>query len=150
MTGQSYIVTWGDYVVGTAYEKELSELIKKKDSNKGTPWKPEALQNAPVVHAKIYAIADKYNILGLKELAIDMFIAASGDHFTNKGFYDAIDIVYASTMENGLGQRDVVAGCIWNDIEVYWLQPRAEEKLKSVPDLAFRVMKKHFGPGGCV
>lgn len=149
LSGRTHVLN--PYTCGhrSGFGKELRNIIDNEASTRGTPWKPIAARNAPIVHAKMYAIAEQYQIEGLKELAVDKFIAASEDHFTNEGFYDAIDIVYTTTVGEDLRLRDVVAKYICDDIEVYGLHSRAEEKLQSVPDLAFRVMKMHFGPKGC-
>ncbi|KAF2732389.1 hypothetical protein EJ04DRAFT_413113, partial [Polyplosphaeria fusca] len=91
-------------------------------------------------YAKVYALAEKYDVLGLKQLDIDKFVASSTDHFTNSGFFDAIDAVYMSTVDTDLELRDIVADYVCYDLETFGLCERLEKKLEYVPDPAFRVM----------
>ncbi|KAF2634397.1 hypothetical protein P280DRAFT_385650, partial [Massarina eburnea CBS 473.64] len=63
---------------------------------------------APVFHAKMYAMADKYNIPGLKIVTKRYFKDSIVDSFANQDFYDAIDIIFTSTREDDLGLRNVV------------------------------------------
>ncbi|TRX91084.1 hypothetical protein FHL15_008066 [Xylaria flabelliformis] len=61
-----------------------------------------------VLHAKIYALAEKYNICGLKDFALQEFKAAAIEHWATPGFLDAAREAYISTIEADRGLRDVV------------------------------------------
>ncbi|CAO2654082.1 Nn.00g108150.m01.CDS01 [Neocucurbitaria sp. VM-36] len=74
-------------------------IMMLNDPHVGDPCKPLALQDAPILHAKMYAIADRWDVKGLKELVIEKFIAVTGDHFTNQGFYNAIEHEYNGTRQ---------------------------------------------------
>ncbi|KAI0859965.1 hypothetical protein F4860DRAFT_481275 [Xylaria cubensis] len=61
-----------------------------------------------VLHAKIYALAEKYNICGLKDFALQEFKAAAAEHWATPGFLEAARVAYISTIEADRGLRDVV------------------------------------------
>ncbi|KAF2679259.1 hypothetical protein K458DRAFT_435282 [Lentithecium fluviatile CBS 122367] len=98
----------------------------------GKSWKPVAMQKAPIFHAKMYATADKYNIVGLRELALEKFVADTADYFTNPAFYDAIDTVYATTPANDR-LRKAVANSLCADIKVYGLRPPRRREIGGHP-----------------
>jgi hypothetical protein len=99
----------------------------------------------------MYALAEHFDIRGLKDLAVQKFLAATEDHFTNPGFYDAINVVYdeGKTLDEDGGLRNVVARLICEDLTAYGMSSMAEEKLKQLPSLAMRVLKMHFNGKGC-
>ncbi|KAI0184039.1 hypothetical protein EV127DRAFT_351381 [Xylaria flabelliformis] len=61
-----------------------------------------------VLHAKIYALAEKYNICGLKDFALQEFKAAAAEHWATPGFLEAAREAYISTIEADRGLRDIV------------------------------------------
>lgn len=71
--------------------------------------KPDAkLTNEMFVNTAVYAIADKYEVLGLKLLASKKFGVAVGQAFqTKQGICAAIPLVYDSTPPSDRGLRDI-------------------------------------------
>ncbi|KAK7511701.1 uncharacterized protein IWZ02DRAFT_436663 [Phyllosticta citriasiana] len=61
-----------------------------------------------VVHAKVYAIAEKYGITGLKDLARSKFAAQAEHYWSLTEFADSIPEVYETTVDSDRGLRDVV------------------------------------------
>ncbi|KAK1837075.1 hypothetical protein QBC39DRAFT_377372 [Podospora conica] len=67
-------------------------------------------QEAPIVaHARMYALAEKYMLDGLKAAARSGFARVIiTDAFTAREFAEAVRVVYASTVDGDRGLRDVV------------------------------------------
>ncbi|KAI4622192.1 hypothetical protein J4E83_004932 [Alternaria metachromatica] len=65
-----------------------------------------------LLHAKMYEYADKYDVVGLKDLAIEKFIR-SCKHFWNEDeFSIAAHHVFSTTVDTDLGLRDIVSATI--------------------------------------
>ncbi|KAF2251317.1 hypothetical protein BU26DRAFT_603766 [Trematosphaeria pertusa] len=74
-------------------------------------------------HAEVYALAEKYNISGLKEAAAEKFQDTMEDIFTGQSFYDTVRFVYTSTPDTDDCLRDIVAGRIAVEKNVYGMYP---------------------------
>jgi hypothetical protein len=61
-----------------------------------------------IQHANVYAIAEQYNINGLKLLARQKFDLASAAHWDTPEFLEAIHAVYTTTIETDRGLRNIV------------------------------------------
>lgn len=66
-----------------------------------------------VIDAKIYAIADKYELDGLKGVAKVAFTGAVYEHWDTDQFVGAAEVVYTSTPDSDRGLRDVVTALTW-------------------------------------
>ncbi|KAK2005336.1 hypothetical protein LZ32DRAFT_546275 [Colletotrichum eremochloae] len=60
------------------------------------------------LHAKVYAIAEKYVIGGLKDLAVAKFRTAAETTWDAGDFLDAASEAYTSTIDTDRGLRDVI------------------------------------------
>lgn len=60
-----------------------------------------------ITHAKVYSLADKYFIKGLKETARDKFGSCMRDSFAGSTFYDAVEAVFNTTPDTDTGLRDL-------------------------------------------
>ncbi|KAH8755985.1 hypothetical protein F5883DRAFT_686003, partial [Diaporthe sp. PMI_573] len=61
-----------------------------------------------LLHAKVYALAEKYIIVGLKGLALSKFRTLALQCWDTDDFLDAVSEVYSSTIDADRGLRDVV------------------------------------------
>lgn len=61
-----------------------------------------------LVHTRVYALAEKYDIPSLKALALRKFEVAMACHYDAPEFADAIEEVYCSTIDNDRGLRSLV------------------------------------------
>lgn len=68
----------------------------------------ESAQGVFLTHAKVYALAEKYLIHGLKAVALRQFKAAAACSPDITDFLPAMEEVYTSTMEDDRGLRDVI------------------------------------------
>ena len=65
-----------------------------------------------LLHAKMYEYADKYDVVGLKDLAIEKF-SRSCKHFWNRDeFSIAAHHVFSTTVDTDKGLRDIVSATI--------------------------------------
>ena len=68
----------------------------------------EAACGILVTHAEVYALAGKYLIRGLKDLALQQFKTAAAASLDIDDFLLAASVLYESTSENDKGLRDIV------------------------------------------
>jgi len=61
-----------------------------------------------LLHTKVYALAEKYDIPSLKQVARSKFERAMACHYDSPDFADAIEEVYCSTLDSDRGLRDIV------------------------------------------
>ncbi|OCL12364.1 hypothetical protein AOQ84DRAFT_386178 [Glonium stellatum] len=94
-----------------------------------------------VTHAKMYAIADKYQITGLKALASEKFRTACELHWDKQAFASAAHIVYASTLNHDKGLRNIVAQTISGNMSLL-KKPEIEALMTEFNGLAFGVLKE--------
>ncbi|KAI9809482.1 MAG: hypothetical protein M1826_003896, partial [Phylliscum demangeonii] len=96
--------------------------------------------SALTVHARMYAIADKYQIPGLKDLSKRKFSTTVTDKWNNESFSHAVRVVYNSTPQNDRGLRDVVARI--GREHIHALRDRGEFKcvLREVNDFTLNVL----------
>ncbi|KAF5545450.1 kelch repeat BTB domain-containing protein [Fusarium phyllophilum] len=93
--------------------------IKQLKERKWTSWKVEepTPSSQLSLHAKVYALGEKYSIEGLKKEAQRKFESEiqSGNVGVDD-FAEAVEEVYTSTVSEDRGLRDVVVGMIEQDI----------------------------------
>jgi hypothetical protein len=121
----------------------LAEPLPKADAEPQTA--PESIVCAPEgtdlrTHAQMYALADKYGISDLKELARDKFADAVDRNCYESEFSLAIRTVYASTPDDDMGLRDVVVETIREHRELL-SKADVEEVVKENTELAFALLK---------
>jgi hypothetical protein len=61
-----------------------------------------------ILHAKVYALADKYEVLALKDLALRNYETAAARDWNVPDFPESIQIAYTTTPESDRGIRDIV------------------------------------------
>ncbi|KAH4006823.1 hypothetical protein HBH70_201060 [Parastagonospora nodorum] len=65
-----------------------------------------------LIHAKMYEIADKYDVVGLKDLVLEKFKRACVSFWDHDIFSIAAHYAFSTTMENDKGLRDIVSKTI--------------------------------------
>jgi hypothetical protein len=95
------------------------------------------------IHAKVYSLADKYLVKGLKEAARDKFKSCMRESFAGRAFYDAVYIVFTTTPNRDAGLRDLVIQRVAHEKTRYCLaaNPDLEDALEDMPDLVKRVLR---------
>ncbi|KAF2434607.1 hypothetical protein EJ08DRAFT_676060 [Tothia fuscella] len=94
----------------------------------------------PLVHSRMYAIADFYEIPGLKQLAQKKFQQAASRHWNSPEFVEAIHVAYTSTVSNDKGLRQICKDVLLQHMMLL-NKPEIEGILREVPDLAFDMLK---------
>jgi hypothetical protein len=117
------------------YLDERSETYRQPDS---PPTGDQDLN----IHAKIYALAEKYFVKGLKAQSYEKFEKCWKDSFAGKSFYEAVNIVFTTTPDTDTGLRDLAAKCVSDEKRKYFLDANLDLRkvLKEIPDLAFMVL----------
>ncbi|KAI9657325.1 MAG: hypothetical protein M1821_003005 [Bathelium mastoideum] len=110
------------------------------------PLEPVQATKEPnmVLHAKVYAIADKYDIPGLKELARRKFEAQVAQHWDATEFPDALEEVYCSTIDTDRGLRDVVLQAFRENPRLA-MKAEVEAAVRDLAPLAFELYKVASG-----
>lgn len=93
-----------------------------------------------VLHAKMYALGEKYVVEGLKTLAKEKFARACGFHWNTKHFATAVECVFEETVESDVGLRDVVIRTVSEHINVL-NRPEMAVMLHRYGDLAVGLLK---------
>lgn len=100
------------------------------------------VMNPLTIHATMYSLGDKYEVERLCERAKEKFQSCLYDHWNSEDFIEAVQIVYSTTPDTNRGLRDVVVESFQTYFNVDLKQmPGAEEKLATIDDLSFLLMK---------
>ncbi|KAF1810899.1 hypothetical protein P152DRAFT_460190 [Eremomyces bilateralis CBS 781.70] len=97
-----------------------------------------------MAHARVYALADKYHIAGLKTLAGAKFACQVQTHWAGEEFADSLVEVYENSLETDRGLRDV---CLQVFREHREIAERREiqEAVKGTPELAWELLRTTLG-----
>jgi hypothetical protein len=94
-----------------------------------------------LLHAKMYEYADKYDVSGLKDLAIEKF-SRSCKHFWNKDeFSVAAHHVFSTTVDKDKGLRDIVSATISAHMELV-KKPQVKVLMTEFNGLALGILEE--------
>ncbi|KAI4666975.1 uncharacterized protein J4E79_001656 [Alternaria viburni] len=123
------------------YEAEYTPLLPDVDSTGSTPFTNKTNRpNQPLLHAKIYEIADKYEVKGLKDLAREKFKRSCEQFWDNDVFAVAAHHVFSTTPDSDKGLRDLVSLTISKHM-CLMDKPEIEALLTEFNGLAFGLLK---------
>ncbi|KAI4846408.1 hypothetical protein E4T44_05077 [Aureobasidium sp. EXF-8845] len=94
-------------------------------------------------HAKMYAMADKYGVPGLKDMALRKYQEAY-EH-TSAGFANSMIVICTSTIDNDMGLRNVILRILKNDIMNLMRKPKINQNVKDLPLLSHGLLRKQLG-----
>ncbi|KAF3031592.1 hypothetical protein E8E12_000805 [Didymella heteroderae] len=97
-----------------------------------------------VTHAKVYAIAEKYGIAGLKSLARNKFSYQITMHLNSPEFANVCQEVYESTFHNDRGLRDVIIQTFRANPDLS-MREDVEMAVRETPGLAFELFRMASG-----
>ncbi|KAJ4984228.1 BTB/POZ domain-containing protein [Stagonosporopsis vannaccii] len=97
-----------------------------------------------VTHAKVYAIAEKYGIAGLKSLARSKFSYQISMHLNSPEFADACQEAYESTFHTDRGLRDVIIQTFRANPDLS-MREDVEMAVRETPGLAFELFRMASG-----
>lgn len=97
-----------------------------------------------VTHAKVYAIAEKYGIAGLKTLARKKFAHQIELHIASDELPEACQEAYETTVDTDRGLRDIVIQAFRTHPELS-LRKDVELAVRETPGLAFELFRMASG-----
>ncbi|KAH6644282.1 hypothetical protein C7974DRAFT_17914 [Boeremia exigua] len=97
-----------------------------------------------VIHAKVYAIAEKYGITGLKSLARTKFAYQISTHLNSPEFADACQEAYETTFHTDRGLRDVIIQTFRANPDLS-MREDVEMAVRETPGLAFELFRMASG-----
>lgn len=105
---------------------------------------PAAQENYIVEHAKVFAVAVKHQVDGLRQLAKSKFIdeTTKYDAWSHDNFAQAVSIVYNSTFDTVTELRDVVKELLHAHFEELERKPDIEAVVTSIPQLSYALLKR--------
>lgn len=119
----------------------LDESLTAEEDNESS----DAFTDAHLLlHTRVYALAEKYDIPPLKQLARAKFETALACYYDSPELAAAIDEVYHSTIDSDRGLRDIV-------LEAFKVHPQLAQTpdvyavIKDTPSLALELFKVERG-----
>jgi hypothetical protein len=112
----TYVIVQGEVVEEADAASVLEEKSKRaRNSEFKLPRharpKVSAMPNL-TIHARVYALGEKYDIKGLKALALEKFKKEAIEYWDSHDFIQAVEEVYTSTIDQDRGMRDAVVQAI--------------------------------------
>lgn len=139
--------------VSTVITQPNGSAVKEADLSNGTQYTEEYVVPAEspspsslVTHAKVYALSKKYNIHGLKLLALEKFKTEADQGWDTGDFLLAAKEVYTSTSAADQDIRDAVTIIVYQHPEILD-RDETQEHIKGL-DLGFDVLKRVRAKGG--
>lgn len=127
--------------------KEKKQAIAAGKEPVESPQEPDGTSHL-ITLAKMYAIADKYDIKGLQSLSRDKFKLAAANNWNHSDLPSAIYTVYTSTPDSNMGLRDIVANLISDHMSLL-RKSEVEALMRDFNGLAFDLFKlKHLNSDG--
>ncbi|KAH7149118.1 hypothetical protein B0J13DRAFT_550713 [Dactylonectria estremocensis] len=139
------------YLYRGCYPRVEADAERPQEKRLGSPWNAETYGEETIslqdeylcLHAKVYAIAEKYQVSGLKEMALRNFSFLVPRTISPHNFAEASEIAYTMTIDSDRGLRDLVVEVLFSKSQ--FLEDEALKKLlKRLPDLTYDyVMYQH-------
>ncbi|KAJ4351825.1 uncharacterized protein N0V89_007169 [Didymosphaeria variabile] len=104
----------------------------------------DAEQPHLVTHVKVYAIAEKYGIVGLKSLARKKFADQIQAHLSSEELPEACQEAYESTVDTDRGLRDIIIQTFRSNPDLS-SRKDVEAVLRDTPGLAFELFRVASG-----
>ncbi|KAH9826499.1 BTB/POZ domain [Teratosphaeria destructans] len=101
-----------------------------------------------LLHARVYSLAEKYDIPALKELARQKFETALACHYDSPELPEAIEEVYCSTIDTDRGLRTIVMQLFANHPQLA-TTPDINALINELPSLAMDLFKIERGLPMC-
>jgi hypothetical protein len=117
-----------------------------------SPWENQSLGSQEpdvetahlITHAKVYALAEKYGIMGLKFLSRRKFASQVKQHMNSAELPLAMQEVYDSTIDSDRGLRDIVIQTFRSNPELVRRQD-VEDVIRGTPGLAWELFRVGWG-----
>lgn len=100
-----------------------------------------------LIHSKMYEIADKYDVVGLKDLVEEKFWRTCLNFWNDPAFPVAAHHAFSTTPEHDKGLRDVVSSTISAHMSDLIKKPEIETLLTEFNGLAYGLLKMKAAAG---
>ena len=100
--------------------------------------------NNMVVHARVFALAVKYQIPALKDLAASKFASAVESDWNHSSLTEALRVVHSTTPEDARELRDIVAKVLLTH-EKLLDKPEVESAVLDIRRLAYELLRRSKG-----
>ncbi|KAH3993102.1 hypothetical protein HBH70_192960 [Parastagonospora nodorum] len=101
---------------------------------------PDGNAEQLLLHAKMYEIGDKYDVIGLKQLAREKFLRASAKYWDSKHFAPAAHYAFSTTPEDDKGLRNAISNIVSQHMGLL-NKPAVEALLTEFNGLAVGLLK---------
>lgn len=128
-----------------SYPREQSENDVERKQETDQARLSEGLQpiypprNELIIHTKVYVLAEKYLIDGLKALALRKFNEAAIEHWASNDLLEATQVAYQSTVDTDKGIRDAVVRTFYKHPELLDKE-EVQDIFRTLPLLAYDLM----------
>lgn len=92
------------------------------------------------IHARIYCMADRFGLGGLKKMAGQKFKLSLKDMFSGAEFYKAVSFIFENTSDDDI-LRNIVAEHIYKEKKLYGMFRELDMPMKTIPGLAYHMLK---------
>jgi len=120
------------------------ELVDAFDTMSIPEQEPDYAHASLMDHAKVYAIAEQYGILGLKGLAKKKFAAQVEHHHGSSEFAECLQEIYQTTPHTDRGLRDIILSAFRKHPELIRRQD-IENSVRLTADLAWDLCMMGLG-----
>ena len=121
---------------------QLGYSPPSSNSDKSDNSTPSTSQSEIITHAKMFALAIKYQVSGLRIVARRGFRGALPTEWNSDAFAEAVTIVFTSTPDDATDLRDMVLDKIHDEFDTLKDKLDIEEAVNSTPGLAFAMLKR--------
>jgi hypothetical protein len=97
-------------------------------------------------HATLYALGDRYGVVGLKELAQEKFRRACLHFWDSLEFAVAVHLAFSTTIDEDKGLRDIVSKTVAEHMDLV-NKPEVEVLMMQFNGLAFGLLKQKVAQG---
>ncbi|KAF2107091.1 hypothetical protein BDV96DRAFT_673799 [Lophiotrema nucula] len=120
----------------------LLEMFERPSSKEGSPHYRDTEKYNLMIHAKVYVLADKYVIKGLRELALENWREELPSFaFDLKETYESIDYLCKNTLASDKVLRKDLAATVCVCLDMFGMRGKVDRLLEENPDLATWVIK---------
>lgn len=130
------------YHLDYLHNTESRQAYLNSNGKKGESVSQDGSNVFMIEHAKVFAMAVKYQVDGLRDLAISKFQAQVKSHWNHQDFPHTIFVVYNSTPQDVTQLRDLVANQMHETFEELQNKPEIEEVVLSIPKLSYNLLKR--------
>jgi hypothetical protein len=99
-------------------------------------------KNPLIKHAKVFAMAIKYQVDGLRALAVKKFKEAASSDWNNDDFAQVVQVVYASTPDDVQELRTITADTIHDHFSVLKDKEDLEMVISGLGDLSYSLLRR--------